>query len=73
MVAIIGGTPDDFAPLVRLYRRSGERAGFSPDQLKVGVHAFGYCAPTDEQAVDEFLPGYNASMERVGRERGGRQ
>lgn len=70
MVAIIGGTPDDFAPLVALYRRSGEQAGFGADRLKVGIHAFGYCAPTDEQAVSEFFPGYADGMDQVGRERG---
>ena len=70
MVAIIGGSPDHFAPLVDLYRRAGAEAGHAPESLKVGVHAFGYCAPTDEQAVAEFLPGYAASMNAVGRERG---
>src|SRR5256885_9198899 len=39
MVAIIGGDPRRFGPLVDLYREAGRRAGYSPHQLRVGVHA----------------------------------
>src|SRR5919198_3062516 len=58
MVAIIGGEPRRFRPLVDLYRETGRRAGYGPDRLKVGVHALGYVAPTTEQAIDDFFPGY---------------
>ncbi|MEM9888183.1 MAG: LLM class flavin-dependent oxidoreductase, partial [Bacteroidota bacterium] len=33
MVAIIGGQTHKFRPLVDLYRKSGERAGFRPEEL----------------------------------------
>jgi probable LLM family oxidoreductase len=69
MVAIIGGTPEHFRPLVDLYRQAGHNAGYPPQQLRVGVHAFGYVADTDAQAADEFFPGYAADMTRIGRER----
>src|SRR5947208_4424883 len=39
MVAIIGGDPRRFRPLVDLYREAGRRAGDTPDLLKVGGHA----------------------------------
>src|SRR2546426_10205173 len=42
MVAIIGGEPRRFRPLVDLYREAGNRARHSPDQLKVGLHSPGY-------------------------------
>src|SRR5205807_4147778 len=58
MVAIIGGETRRFRPLVDLYREAGRRAGYTLDQLKVGVHALGYVAPTLQEAVDEFAPGY---------------
>src|SRR5262252_879731 len=58
MVAIIGGDPRRFRPLVDLYREAGLRAGYTPEQLRVGVHALGYVAPTWKQAVGEFAPGY---------------
>jgi probable LLM family oxidoreductase len=70
MVAIIGGETHRFRPLIDLYREAGKKAGFAPEQLKVGLHSLGYVAETSEQAVEEFYPGYAASMTQVGRERG---
>src|SRR3954449_8165917 len=51
MVAIIGGAVRRFRPLVDLYRETGRQAGYSPEQLKVGVHMRGYVAATTEEAV----------------------
>jgi len=70
MVAIIGGETHHFAPLVNLYREAGKRAGFTPEQLKVGVHSLGYVANTTQEAIDDFYPGYAESMSRIGKERG---
>jgi probable LLM family oxidoreductase len=70
MVAIIGGETHRFKPLVDLYREAGKRAGFSPEQLKVGIHSLGYVAQTTEQAKEEFYPGYAAAMTKIGKERG---
>jgi probable LLM family oxidoreductase len=70
MVAIIGGEPRRFRPLIDLYRETGERFGHSPDRLKVGVHALGYAAATTQQAADEFFPGYAKAVGSVARERG---
>jgi probable LLM family oxidoreductase len=70
MVAIIGGETRRFRPLVDLYREAGRRAGFTPDQLKVGVHSLGYVAETSRQAADDFFPGYARAINTVGKERG---
>lgn len=70
MVAIIGGETHHFKPLVDLYREAGKRAGFGPEQLKVGMHSLGYVADTKEQAMEEFYPGYAEAMNKIGRERG---
>jgi probable LLM family oxidoreductase len=70
MVAIIGGETRRFRPLVDLYREAGRRAGFSPDQLKVGVHSLGYVAETSRQAADDFFPGYARAFSSIGKERG---
>jgi probable LLM family oxidoreductase len=72
MVAVIGGETHRFGPLVDLYREAGKRAGHPPEQLKVGLHSFGYVAPTTAVAVDEFYPGYARSMVRISEERGWR-
>jgi probable LLM family oxidoreductase len=70
MVAIIGGETRQFRPLIDLYREAGRRAGHAPESLKVGVHALGYVAATNEQAADDFFPGYARTFTKVGEERG---
>ncbi len=70
MVAIIGGEPHRFRPLVDLYREAGRRAGHSPEQLHVGVHALGYVAENDAKAADDFFPGYAEAFTKIGKERG---
>ena len=70
MVAIIGGEPRRFRPLVDLYRETGRRAGHPPDRLKVGVHALGYVAATTREAADAYFPGYARAVASVAQERG---
>lgn len=70
MVAIIGGETHRFKPLIDLYRESGKQAGYSDDQLKVGVHSLGYVAESTKQAADDFFPGYSRTMTEIGKERG---
>ena len=70
MIAIIGGEPRRFRPLVDLYREIGLRSGHAPDRLKVGVHALGYVAATTQEAADDFYPGYARAVATVARERG---
>jgi len=70
MVAIIGGEPRRFRPLIDLYRNAGLRAGHSLEQLRVGIHALGYVAEDAGAAVDDFFPGYAQSFTEIGKERG---
>ena len=70
MIAIIGGEPHRFRPLVDLYREAGHRAGHAPEKLTVGIHALGYVAHTDKEAADDFFPGYAAAFTKIGQERG---
>lgn len=70
MIAIIGGETHRFKPLVDLYRETGMEAGFSADQLKVGVHSLGYVAENTKQAANDFFPGYARTMTEIGKERG---
>lgn len=70
MVAVIGGETERFRPLVDLYREAGSKAGFSPDQLKVGLHSPGYVAATNEQAIADYYPGYKELWTKLGKERG---
>jgi probable LLM family oxidoreductase len=69
-VAIIGGEPRRFRPLIDLYRETGRRAGHSPEKLMVGLHAIGFLGDTTQQAADDFYPGYAYSFTEIGKERG---
>jgi probable LLM family oxidoreductase len=70
MVAIIGGEPHRFRPLIDLYYEAGKRAGYKREDLKVGVHVLGHVADTDAEASDDFFPGYAAAFTKIGKERG---
>jgi probable LLM family oxidoreductase len=69
-LAIIGGAPERFVPLVELYRESARGAGHDPAALPVGINSHGYIADTSRQAADEAFPPYFDVMGRIGRERG---
>jgi len=69
-LAIIGGMPERFGPLVKLYREAWGSYGHSADKLKVGINSHLYVAETSKQAGDEFFPSYAEVMTRIGRERG---
>jgi probable LLM family oxidoreductase len=69
-LAIIGGMPERFAPLVQLYRDARARAGHPADQLRVGINSHAYLADDSRRAADEFFPSYAQVMTRIGRERG---
>ncbi|MET4061010.1 putative LLM family oxidoreductase [Arthrobacter sp. UYP6] len=67
---IIGGAPENFAPLAELYRRSAAAAGHTGANIRVSVAALGLIAPTKEEAMERFYPGwYNLNME-MGKLRG---
>lgn len=70
MVAVIGGETERFRPLVDLYREAGRAAGFSPRQLKVGLHSPGYVARSTEEAIADYYPGYAELWTKLGKERG---
>jgi probable LLM family oxidoreductase len=70
MVAIIGGEPRRFRPLVDLYREAGRRAGHPAEQLRVGIHSIGFVADTTEEAAEVFYPGYAHTFTEIGKERG---
>lgn len=68
MLAIIGGEPRRFAPLVELYHRALDE--FGQHALPVGCHIPGHVAETDEQALDEAWPAYQVMHRRIAAERG---
>lgn len=70
MIAVIGGSFERFRPLVDLYREAGARAGHDPYSLKVGIHAMGFVAETDDEARNLFFPGWARMIGKYAQERG---
>jgi probable LLM family oxidoreductase len=68
MLAIIGGSPERFAPFSQLFREALESFGRAP--LPVGVHAPGHVAATDDEALEEFWPRYLEVITRMSKIRG---
>ncbi len=70
VLAIIGGMPERFAPLVALYKEAAVKAGHDPDKLEIATHSHGFVADTTEEAAEKFFPSTQAQMNVIGRERG---
>ena len=68
MLAVIGGSPDRFAPYVELYKQAAKE--FGTDASEVGIHSPGFIADTDEEAVKIAWPNHKIQMDRIGRTRG---
>src|ERR1700687_3444884 len=68
MLAVIGGPPIRFAPLVELYKRALSAYGYP--LLRIGMHSHGYVARTDQEAVDIQFPHWSHVFENAAAERG---
>jgi len=69
-LAIIGGQPERFVPLVDLYRQGFEAAGHDPAEAKVAINTHAFVGATEHEANSAFAAPYLAMMNRIGRERG---
>jgi probable LLM family oxidoreductase len=69
-IAIIGGQPERFVPLVDLYREAGSAAGHDPEQIRVAINTHAFVGATPAAADAAFAAPYLAMMNRIGRERG---
>ncbi|WP_426445845.1 LLM class flavin-dependent oxidoreductase [Paenibacillus sp. S-38] len=70
VLAIIGGSPAQFAPLVQLYKKAAAHGGHDPSRLPVASHSHGFIAEDTELAADKFFPSTQQAMNVLGRERG---
>ncbi|MEV4016813.1 LLM class flavin-dependent oxidoreductase [Nonomuraea angiospora] len=68
MLAIIGGPPERFTPLIELYRRATEQ--LATPAWPLGLHSPGFIADTDEQAKQLHYPRYKVIRDRIGAQRG---
>jgi probable LLM family oxidoreductase len=70
VLAIIGGSPQHFAPLVQLYKKAAEHAGHDSSKLQVASHSHGFVGETTDEAGAKFFPSTQQAMNKLGRERG---
>jgi alkanesulfonate monooxygenase SsuD/methylene tetrahydromethanopterin reductase-like flavin-dependent oxidoreductase (luciferase family) len=70
VLAIIGGSPLQFEPLVQLYKKAAVHAGHDISKLPVASHSHGFVAEETEVAADKFFPPTQQAMNVLGRERG---
>ncbi|WP_375451477.1 Atu2307/SP_0267 family LLM class monooxygenase [uncultured Devosia sp.] len=70
MIAIIGGQPRQFAPLVDFYRETAEKTGKDAKTLPVGISSHGFIAADSQDARNLAFPAHSESMSRIGKERG---
>lgn len=68
MLAIIGGSPERFAPYIDLYRRATEK--FDTTAYPVGMHSPGFVADTDDEAKELIYEAHKTQRDRIGAERG---
>lgn len=69
-LAIIGGMPERFAPLVDLYYRAAKEYGHNLADLRVSINSHGFLAEDSKQAMDIVAPSLMFAMNKIGRERG---
>lgn len=70
VLAIIGGRPTQFAPLVQLYKRAATQSGHDVSKLAVASHSHGFIAEDNDTACEKFFPPTQQAMNVLGRERG---
>jgi alkanesulfonate monooxygenase SsuD/methylene tetrahydromethanopterin reductase-like flavin-dependent oxidoreductase (luciferase family) len=70
MLAVIGGQTHRFNTLVNLYKSTAKQYGHKDDDLKLGLHSFGYVANSRKEALDDFYPGYARVLNAMKKERG---
>ncbi|WP_432353576.1 LLM class flavin-dependent oxidoreductase [Sporosarcina sp. A2] len=70
VLAIIGGRPTQFAPLVQLYKRTAAAAGHDVSKLQIASHSHGFVGETTRTAAEAFFPSTQYAMNAIGKERG---
>ena len=69
-LAMLGGSPQQFVPLIKLYRESATKAGHDAGALPLAINAHTFIADTSDEAADQFWPIYQRLMNKIGKERG---
>ncbi len=69
IIAIIGGMPKQFQPLVKLYKDESKAAGHDVGKMQLGIHSHSF-VNGEQVNIDGYFNNYAAQMNRIGRDRG---
>lgn len=70
MLAIIGGSPQQFVPFINLYKNTALQKGKSLNEIQLGVNNHMYVKEDGDKARNDYFPYYFNMMSKIGRERG---
>lgn len=69
IVAIIGGMPKQFQPLIEYYKAEYIKAGHDVAKMQIGIHSHTFLSDA-EANIDQYYHNYAAQMDRIGATRG---
>lgn len=69
-LAIIGGMPRMFKPLIDLYKKTYLAAGHPVENMIISVHSHGFIMEDFQEAYDTYYPSMEQAMNIIGKERG---
>ncbi|MFP4286701.1 MAG: LLM class flavin-dependent oxidoreductase [Candidatus Izemoplasmataceae bacterium] len=69
-LAIIGGNPLQFKPLIELYKRDYLAHNHPIENMFISIHSHGYVGDNLEETIHEYFPSIEQAMTKIGRERG---
>ena len=69
VVAIIGGLPKQFKPLIDFYKQEYLKNGHNPEEMQIGIHSHTLVSE-DPEVIDGYFENYAAQMNRIGSSRG---
>lgn len=69
IVAIIGGMPKQFQPLIEFYKQEYVKSGHDVAKMQIGIHSHSFIS--NEAAIaDGYYQNYASQMDRIGASRG---
>lgn len=68
IVAIIGGMPKQFQPLINFYKQEYVKHGHDVNKMQIGIHSHAFLG--EEATVDQYYHNYASQMDRIGATRG---
>lgn len=70
ILAIIGGSPEQFTRFINLYKSSCIQLGKKEEDIQLGINNHVFIGESSGETADLFFPYYAQMMDRVGKDRG---